>query len=283
MPSIADSSAVLQTAVLSQHQTALTLLGNLVSGPDHVKVGWLDLACGKGQIIAQLEQNIPEPGHRAKIDYYAYDIDNGHARTTQKLAAALQFGQVVVNTGEINNFEHVFPPDQKFSFITFTNTVHELSPRIIPSLLLQLIVRLKDDGVLYVYDMEQITPLELGALPWLAADMRTLMTNLFHALGCAALSPNVQGWTHHSRSGWSFTLQRQHLQITEEKLVSLSPHALEGAEATVRAILSARLQATVAALETLTTYKSDNANEADERARLLHDFWSLKRTLGQTV
>ena len=59
MGSIADSSAVFTKKVLPQHHTAITLLGQLLAAPAAEHIAWLDLACGKGQILAQLDENIP--------------------------------------------------------------------------------------------------------------------------------------------------------------------------------------------------------------------------------
>ena len=52
MSIIGDSSAVLEFArMLPQHQAAITLLSSLLQNPQVDKFYWLDLACGKGQII----------------------------------------------------------------------------------------------------------------------------------------------------------------------------------------------------------------------------------------
>jgi ubiquinone/menaquinone biosynthesis C-methylase UbiE len=44
--------------MLTQHQAALTLLQRLLADPGVSQLNWLDLACGKGQIITHLDENL---------------------------------------------------------------------------------------------------------------------------------------------------------------------------------------------------------------------------------
>src|SRR5262245_52257495 len=128
MSSIADSDAVLAKRVLPQHQTAITLLGQLLAAPSTEHIAWLDLACGKGQILAQLDKNLPDVVLRGRISYLGFDIDNENSRLAEKIASGLKFSDVEVKTGEMQDFSKLFPIEKKFSFISFTNTVHELRP-----------------------------------------------------------------------------------------------------------------------------------------------------------
>lgn len=283
MASIADSSAVLIDKILPQHQTAITLLGGLLSAPSLAELKWLDLACGKGQIIAQIEENFAEPELRAKIGYYAYDIENQHTRITEKLANGLNFRDVSVKVGEMEHFEEVFPSDRKFSFISFTNTVHELRPGRVGSLLVALMLRLTGNGILYIYDMESLPLPELGAVPWSGDDFKKLLIGIVTDLGSQAVSPIVQRWRHSSCLGWSLNLNRSHLQISDDAIIANSEKAVAGASAAILEILKVRLQSTAEALEALTRYGPDNEEEKRRITKLLYDFWSLQRALEQTV
>jgi len=284
MSSLADSSAVLVKKILPQHHTAITLLGGFLSAPDVAEIEWLDLACGKGQIISQLEQNVPEPEQRAKIGYHAYDIENQHTRISEKIARGLNFRGVRVEVGEMEHFEKIFPPQQRFSFISFTNTVHELRPAMIGSLLVALLLRLSDNGILYIYDMETLPLPELGAVPWDGDDFKKLLAGIFADLGCHAIPLLlVQRWEHTSCSGWSVNLHRNHLQISDDAIVANSDKAINGARTTIAQILTFRLQSTTEALEALTRFGPDNEEEKRRTTKLLYDFWSLQRALKQTV
>jgi hypothetical protein len=128
--SLADSSAVsISGRVLPQHHTAVTLLGTMIAAQPEPPFDWLDLASGRGQIIAHLEDTLPDAALRGKIRYLGYDINNEYTRETEKLASQLKFSQSRVITGELGHFPKICPPDETFSFISFTNVVHELPPR----------------------------------------------------------------------------------------------------------------------------------------------------------
>jgi hypothetical protein len=94
MPAIADSDAFKDPGrVLPQHQAALTLLQGRLSAPSTKRLSWLDLACGRGQIIVSLDENL-SPEARAKIEYSAYDLDHEFARETRKTAQRLGFASL---------------------------------------------------------------------------------------------------------------------------------------------------------------------------------------------
>ena len=90
MTSISDSSAVREKRVLAQHQAALTLIQGRIGSPNAQDYAWLDLACGRGQIIAHLEDNLSEVA-RGKISFYAYDVDQRYGRETRRIASRLGF------------------------------------------------------------------------------------------------------------------------------------------------------------------------------------------------
>src|SRR6266404_5771926 len=109
MAALADSDAVLTSKVLPQHHTAITLLGQLLAAPGTGQIAWLDLACGKGQILSQLDENIPEAELRRRISYLGYDIENENSRLAEKIALGLNFSAVEVKTGEIEDFSKLCP------------------------------------------------------------------------------------------------------------------------------------------------------------------------------
>lgn len=87
MPLIADSEAVLEIQkILPQHQSAITLLNLKLQNPSLGVFNWIDLACGKGQIISQLADNLSE-NSRKKLSYVGYDISVENTRVAQRIAA----------------------------------------------------------------------------------------------------------------------------------------------------------------------------------------------------
>lgn len=128
MDVLSDSSAFYdEKRQLTQHQSILTIIQGILGNPRLALFRWLDLACGKGQIIAQLEKNLNDES-RAKIEYFGYDIQNEYIKITEKKASSLKLKSFKIKTGEISNFPDIYDVGDKFDLITLTNTVHEIMP-----------------------------------------------------------------------------------------------------------------------------------------------------------
>lgn len=280
MSSLGDSSAELTSKkVLSQHQAAITLLANLLSNPEVHEIDWLDLACGKGQIISQLEDNIYEKELRNKITYYGFDIENKHLKTTERIAKTLNFKDVIIKTGEIIDFDKIYKPEEKFRFISFTNTIHELRPHIISSLIINLIVRLNSPGILYIYDMETLPTPELGAVPWEGYEVKEILQSILTGLGIEDYQLVPQKWNHTSCSGWSININREHLKISNDELLKNHEQATKAGALVITEKLNFKLKATREALEVLTTTGAENEEEELNKVKLLYSLWSLIRAL----
>jgi SAM-dependent methyltransferase len=279
MGSIADSSAATSPNVWPQHQAAITLLGLQLAEPGASHVTWLDLACGRGQILNQLEKNISDEKLRAKISYAGYDIENESRRVTEKIAESLKLGKVDVKTGEMEQFTNVFPPERKFTFVSFTNTVHELRPHVIAGLLLDLILRLAPRGVLYIYDMEALPVPELGAVPWAGSDVKRVLDGMFDDLGCAKPGLMVQGWQHNSCTGWSLALHREHLGVTDDVITARAGVVIDKAGRVIGDVLAEKLKTVTSALDSLTRFGSETEEEDKQKHKLLFDYWSLQRAI----
>ena len=190
MGQISDSEAATSERTLPQHQAALTLVQSRLSSPALKRFRWLDLACGRGQIIRFLDRNL-SAGARAKISYFGFDINNEYARETEILADKLGFASKTIEVGEISKFDRIIDQNASFDFITLTNTVHEVQPDALADILLRTIVRLTEDGVLFIYDMERLSPPELGAVPWTRDEVQKIIFSLLDGLGCTDYRPEV--------------------------------------------------------------------------------------------
>lgn len=83
MQFINDSHATEEDRLLAQHQAALTLLQRALLDPKVSNYRWLDLACGRGQIINHLHE-ILDRSQRQKISYFGYDIKVDYTTITEK-------------------------------------------------------------------------------------------------------------------------------------------------------------------------------------------------------
>jgi SAM-dependent methyltransferase len=188
MSTIADSTAFRDDSrLLVQHQAALTLLQGFLGNPSLSILRWLDLACGRGQIIAALDQNLSGEA-RSRIAYFAYDVQHRFVREVERAAGQLGLRGVEAKIGDLEDFGRLVDPTNRFDFITLTNTVHEVSPYILSNLLLDCLRRLTADGCLFIYDMESLDPLELGAIPWTRSEFADILQALFRGTGRKPIS-----------------------------------------------------------------------------------------------
>jgi len=160
--------------MLTQHQAALSVFQGKLENPEVSDLNWLDLACGRGQILMNLDSNFGEELIN-KINYSAFDLKNDYLTQTLRQAETLKFKNVQGKIGDIINFPILFPEQQKFDFITLINSIHELNPYDLPILFFETILRLSTTGIFYLYDMETLTNRELGAVSWKADEINRVI------------------------------------------------------------------------------------------------------------
>mgnify|MGYP001229718683 CR=1 FL=1 len=280
MSSISDSSAVLEKRrLLPQHQAALTLIQGRVVKPSITTFSWLDLCCGKGQIIINLEDNFAE-NLRQKIEYHIQDINEEYLKITQKNAEGLKFKKVESYTTDIYKMQGVVPLEIKHDFITLINAVHEISPSFLAELFMECIIRLSDTGSLYVYDMETINPLELGAITWTREEIQELINTLLKSIAVSNYQPNANRWHHSTCNAWSLEIQKEFL-IDNEAIVKLKENIIQETNNKVMEILKRKLSSCNLALDSYTKYGTETQEDELKRVQLLFDFYSLNRILAK--
>lgn len=279
MTSLADSEAFRDDRrVLAQHQAALTLLQARLARPGQSPVRWLDLCCGRGQILTSLKE-VLSGSARSRLHYFGFDIDQSYAREAARTAVALELGSSTTHVGQLADLEMSLAPDDRFDFITLTNSAHEIGPQGFAEALFAAIARLTNDGLFFLYDMEALNPPELGALPWSRDEMQRVIDRALSALGVVEYSPEVARWQHSSNTGWSVSLERTHLNLSPDELSERRQLAEVGVLSEMQSLLKSRMMSCRAALDSLTMYGSETAEEEREKQRLLHEFWALSRLL----
>jgi SAM-dependent methyltransferase len=264
---------------LPQHLGALMLLQQRLSSPDAGEVSWLDLACGKGQIVLQLDQNVA-PQLRSKLVYYGYDLKLEHVNITEAKVATLALRSVTVKVGDLPDFTKAFDREIAFDFVTLTNTLHEIEPRKVAAILFDALSRLSNRGLLFVYDMEQLEVDELGAVPWRSSEIEILVATLLSNIGVTRYSVTVSRWRHSRVDGWSLMIEHEHIVREAPNYRERRDDAIRAVSEKAREILSSRLQVCTAALESLTKHGSATGAEKVEETASLYEFWALMRALG---
>lgn len=280
--SLADSSAFLDLErLLAQHQAALTLLQGMLSDPACQELAWLDLACGKGQILAHLHKNL-SPAEREKIKLVGYDIENQQSRQAKRIAESMNLASYQFEVGALSRFWENGATAGPWRFITITNTAHEIEPASLAEVLVRCVERLQDDGCLFLYDMERLPNPELGAVPWSAGEIKAVLTTMCRSLGSDSFEPAVGTWAHRTCNGWNGQVRRDHMGLPSEFKEHI-PRAIQAASEKIHQLLEDRLGRVNAALESLAEHGPDTAEESDEKEALLYEYWALSRAIGGNV
>ncbi len=279
MTPLADSSAFLDMErLLAQHQAALTLLQGMLSDPACHEITWLDLACGRGQIIAHLSENLSST-ERAKLKLLGYDIENTYSRQAKKIAESMGLASFAFEIGALARFWENSSTDGPWQFITLTNTTHEIAPDSLAEILVRCIERLDSDGCLFLYDMERLPVPELGAIPWSAAEMKAILICMCRELGCNEYEPAVGTWAHKTCKGWNAQIRRAHMRLPTG-FKDLLGDVIQATSCRIQELLQARLVRVNDALGSLAEHGPETGEEAEEKESLLYEFWAVSRALG---
>lgn len=240
-------------------------------------VRWLDLASGKGQIIGGLKSNLSDKG-REKLHFFGYDIENRHTLHAENIAKSMNLAKCDFGVGDLAEFHRSEKTNGPWNFITLTNAVHEISPWDLAQILVHVLERLHDSGCLYMYDMDQLSSPELGAVLWTGSEFSEVLATLCRSLGCPEYVPEVGTWPHRSCNGWNVLLIRDHMQLPEDWL-SRTKEAVEATTKCIKEVLLRKLRLTQKALEALTKFGSETGQEATDKVKLLYDFFAITRVL----
>jgi SAM-dependent methyltransferase len=277
MDFLADSQSLYdENRLLPQHQAALTVIQGLVDDPNVTELRWLDLACGRGQMIASLD-DILSAKARAKIIYYAYDIQADFLVQAERKGNSLGLKQVHCEVGSLSTFSSRYPPELHFDFITLTNTIHEVTPTLLAELLFDCVARLASNGCLFVYDMERLPSPELGAIPWKRGEISEIINTLSESIGAGNYQPEVGQWHHKTCNGWNLQIRRVHFGIGLEGLNGKRQEVTDATGRRIRQLLNRKKEECRISLESITTYRPETEEEDAQKTELLYNFWALTR------
>ncbi|GJM22515.1 MAG: hypothetical protein DHS20C15_24300 [Planctomycetota bacterium] len=262
-----------------QHQAALTILQDIAANPQHSKARWLDLGCGRGQILHHLSHNLDSES-RAKIHYCGIDVNHLHVRETERVAQGLELAGQEVRVAELHDAVMMLKEPSRFDFITLTNTTHELAPRALASTLIASVCLLSESGRFFAYDMERLPTPELGAVAWRAEEIRRILECVCRSLDAPEFKAACSRWQHQSCTSWSIQLNKRYVATTNSPSEQMIENATAVALVTMASIIQAKLEEVQGILEAITLgHQGETLDEEEERSRLLYDYWSLSRAL----
>ncbi len=215
---------------------------------------------------------------RNKICYTGVDIDQHHARHTERLARDL-FPTVTIHICALVEFRSHVDPSSEYDVVTCTNTIHEISPEQLATILVDALFTVTRTGLLFFYDMDRLSNCELGAVPWRAHEIQAIVNTLLETLGDSDYRPTVAEWPHRQCNGWNLLLNRTHLQLDRHEMQDLREQLISVAVKKIRTLLHKKLIDLHVSLERLSLYGPDSSEERLDTTKLLHDFWAISRSL----
>jgi SAM-dependent methyltransferase len=274
MPSIADSSAILDSErVLAQHQVALTLIKAQTEDPQRPALRWLDLACGRGQILQHVT-DLLSPMGRAKVHYRGVDSNQDYCRETESFGKGI-FSTCEVYLSEIEQFEAQLKKGETFDAVTITNAIHEIAPNQLVKLLPRALGRVARSGFLFAYDMEQPPDLELGAVSWHAKEIEDIVQGLLLSVGETRFLPSVSTISHKTCKAWQLHVDRSHIsdKITYEDFTG--PSAIKAVREIVSKKLENKLEDLTAALGSSKKYDKGISLSRESIIRMTYDYYAV--------
>lgn len=272
--SLADSDSIKMDSILVPHSNAISILTYLLNLNISSDIHWIDLACGKGQILTQLRDNL-DNNYRHRIKISLIDLNNESLRIATDIAEKLGFGGVTQKVSDLYSYCNTGLIENSFEYITLINTLHEIKPKELGLLIIKCIVALKDNGVFYIFDQEELPVKELGATTWSSIEISNVLNDYFDK---CAIDYRVYAnkWNHKTVSSWSLQIQKTNI-LNTNNLKLLSNQAV--LESLIQKALILKADINKKALTSLTKFGGSTENEDENKIENLYDYWALTKAL----
>lgn len=271
---IADSDSINIDTILVPHSNAISLLTHLLNNKKNGNATWLDLACGKGQILNQLGDNLNKY-YRSKIDLHLVDLNNESLRCATDIANKLGLNSINEYVSDICKYCTESLGENTFDFITFINTFHEIKPCELASVIIYCLCALKDEGVFYLFDQEELIEKELGAVTWSSVEVSSIINDFFEMCGLE-YRVYANKWNHKAISSWSIQIQKMHILNNKNSLLKEKQALLFEL---IKETLQSKTDINKKALLTLTKYGGSTENESENKIQNLFNYWSLNQAM----
>lgn len=273
---IGDSDAVIDEGRLfTEHRHALIGLRKKLSNAELENLHWLDIGCGRGQILSKIDQ-IFHVNDRKKIFYCPFDGKKEFVIQAQQKALSLDIVSPKYIHGTFGSFRELISVDQKFEYVTLINCVHEIHPFFFPELIYDILLRLSPHGELFIYDMEALKKPELGAITWTANEVSNLMDSFKTHLEFST-TPISSCWPHASCVGWDATIIKKDIGISNDGLIAKRDYFLEKIKYDMVCVFKRKREQCNRMLEIYCENSPDSQEEQLYKAQHVYNFWGLSR------
>lgn len=268
--SIADSNSIRIDSILVPHANAISLITYMLNGNQTSNLKWLDLACGKGQLLNQLGDNLNNKA-RSRIELHLVDLNNESLRCACEIANRLNLASLHQHVNDLKEFCQTKIRTHEYDFITFVNTLHEIKPIDLADIIVNALTSLSERGVLYIFDQEELQEKELGAITWSSIEFEQLLNKYFEV--CHVTSKViVNRWNHKEINSWSTQILGS--SLTKEIRTDIDANVSVLRELVLEHVKT-KMRIIKGALKTTTDHGASTAEEAENVHSNLYDFWSL--------
>ncbi|MBF0544516.1 MAG: class I SAM-dependent methyltransferase [Candidatus Riflebacteria bacterium] len=267
-----------ENRTLVQHQAIITEIQGILNDPKISDFNWLDLACGKGQIILHVDMNLSEE-MRKKVNFWGYDLCKEFLDVADEKSKNTGFKSRHFLLGDLAKLDDVLPASRTFDFITLTNTVHEISPRDLPIVLFDSILRLSENGSLFIYDMENLPSPELGSVPWRNYEIKEILKEFFTTMGSTDYCPFPGQWLHKTCTAWNVQIKKGYFPKEAREMVKIKGKIIERTQNKILELLKRRLTVCNRELEKTRDHGIETEKEYNEVQALLFEFWALNNAI----
>ena len=265
---------------LAQHQTVVTDIQTVLMDPEVSNFKWLDLCCGKGQILANLDSHI-EKSQCKKIHFFAYDSNESSIGVTKEIASKYNFGSINTKIAEVKDFCRHRDEYTKCDYITFINSIHEINPFQVMDVINECVLSLSEDGKIYIFDMENINPPELGAIPFFKTEIDRIIDYYFSIIK-ADSKPQTSLWKYTNTNAWQLIIRRKFLRISNEDIIERYLQKRDELNGLIRSIIEEKKTLIATALDSMYEIgEKITSEDKDEERMSVYLYWAIKKCLGE--
>ena len=158
-------------------KTLKLLKGKIISLlKTQTEIKWLDVGCGDGRCIEILDFDDETKELEKllyKINFVGIDIDYANIETAKKLAEKYNIQKEFIKSKAID-----IKYDSKFDVISAILLLHEIDPLQLPYVLKNMLIAVKDEGVILISDFNETYEQERDIIVWTYNDITYIFKNI---------------------------------------------------------------------------------------------------------
>jgi len=144
-------------------------------------IKWLDVGCGGGRCLNVFNIFIEEdPNWNLDIDYIGIDISEQYFENAKKLGLKFQKNGLKYRFDRVEASKIYREP--RYDLVTAILLLHELDPIQLPYILRNMMLSLKKDGILVIYDFLEPSEQERHIIVWDNKDIKEILMNALGAI-----------------------------------------------------------------------------------------------------